>query len=54
MKQGLPACKAIDTTSWDYNGFSRTTQMMSDPEAFFKPIAEDVLINELPIMKDTV
>lgn len=25
MKGGLPACEAIDTTSWDYNGFSRTT-----------------------------
>lgn len=53
MKQGLPACEAIDTTSWDYNGFSRTTQMMSDPIAFFKPIAADVLIHGIPILRDT-
>jgi hypothetical protein len=53
MKQGLPACEAIDTTSWDYNGFSRTTQMMSDPVAFFKPVAEDVLIHGIPILRDT-
>jgi hypothetical protein len=54
IKQGLPACEAIDTTSWDYNGFSRTTQMMSDPVAFFKPITEDVLIHGIPILKETV
>jgi len=53
MKQGLPACEAIDTTSWDYNGFSRTSQIMSDPVAFFKPVAEDVLIHGLSIMRDT-
>jgi hypothetical protein len=54
IKQGLPACEAIDTTSWDYNGFSRTTQMMSDPVAFFKPITEDVLIHGIPILEDAV
>lgn len=53
MKAGLPACEAIDTTSWDYNGFFRTTQMMSDPVAFFEPIAEDVLIHGIPILRDT-
>lgn len=53
IKAGLPACKAIDTTSWDYNGFSRTTQMMSDPVAFFEPIAEDVLIHGIPILRNT-
>lgn len=53
MKQGLPACEAIDTTSWDYNGFSRSEQIMKNPVAFFKPVAEDVLIHGIPILKET-
>ena len=53
LKAGLPACEQIDTTSWDYNGFSSTFEMMQNPVAFFKPVAEDVLIHGLPILVET-
>lgn len=50
LKAGLPVCEQIDTTSWDYDGFSNTFEMMQNPVAFFKPVAEDVLIHGLPIL----
>jgi hypothetical protein len=53
LKAGLPVCEQIDTTSWDYDGFSNTFEMMKNPVAFFKPVAEDVLIHGLPILVET-
>ena len=50
LKAGLPTCEAIDTVSWDYDGYSNTFEMMKNPVAFFKPVAEDVLIHGLPIL----
>merc|ERR1712070_397699 len=53
LKAGLPTCEQIDTTTWDYDGFSNTFEMMQNPVAFFKPVAEDVLIHGLPILVET-
>jgi len=53
LKAGLPTCEQIDTTSWDYDGYSNTFEMMKNPVAFFKPVAEDVLIHGLPILVET-
>jgi len=54
LKAGLPTCEQIDTTTWDYDGFSNTFEMMKNPVAFFKPLAEDVTIHGLPILVETV
>tara|TARA_B110000285_G_C15086888_1_gene596723 strand:+ start:494 stop:1732 length:1239 start_codon:yes stop_codon:yes gene_type:complete len=53
LKAGLPTCEAIDTTTWDFDGFSNTFEMMKNPVAFFKPVAEDVFIHGLPILVET-
>lgn len=53
LKAGLPACEAIDTTSWDYEGFSATFNMMEKPMDYFKPVAEDVVIHGIPILYET-
>jgi len=53
LKAGLPTCEQIDTTTWDYDGFSNTFEMMKNPVAFFKPVAEDVFIHGLPIAIET-
>lgn len=53
LKAGLPTCEQIDTTTWDYDGFSNTFEMMKNPVAFFKPVAEDVVIHGIPILVET-
>jgi len=53
LKAGLPTCEQIDTTTWDYDGYSNTFEMMKNPIAFFKPVAEDVFIHGLPILVET-
>jgi len=53
LKAGLPTCEQIDTTTWDYAGFSNTFDIMKNPVAFFKPLEQDVFIHGLPILLET-
>merc|ERR1712195_321921 len=53
LKAGLPTCEQIDTTTWDYAGFSNTFDIMKTPVAFFKPLEQDVFIHGLPILLET-
>lgn len=51
-EQGLPVCKAIDTTSWDYAGLKKSAEIMSDPLKHFQIVGTDLLINGKSIVKD--
>lgn len=48
-EQGIPACKAIDTTSWDFKGFQQANELMKNPLKYFKVEGEQVLVNGTPI-----
>ena len=51
VKQGIPVCKAIDTTSWNYAGFDKSTDIMLHPTKNFKIIEEELFINGISIME---
>ena len=52
IQKGLPACEAVDTKTWDFNGFSKSMDIMAHPVEHFKIIEEDLLVHGTSIMKD--
>jgi len=51
-QQGLPACEAVDTNTWDFAGLQHAESLMSHPTENFEIIGEDLLINGVSILKD--
>lgn len=51
IEQGIPTCKAIDTTSWNFAGFDKSMDIMTHPTKHFKILEEELFINGVNIMK---
>jgi len=51
IKQGIPTCKAIDTTSWNYSGLDKSMNIMKNPTQNFKLLADDLFINGISVME---
>jgi len=52
IKAGLPACEAIDTTSWNFEQFKQSTDIMINPTKNFEVLEKDLLINGISIIND--
>lgn len=52
IKQGLPACEAVDTSSFDFNKFEDAFDTMSHPIEHFKVLEDDIILNKKSIKKD--
>lgn len=52
FKQGLPACKAIDTTTFNYDQFLSTYEIAEHPTQHFEALEKDILLNGASIRKD--
>ena len=52
FKKGLPACKAIDTTTFNYEQMDQCFDVAVHPTQYFKVLEKDLLVNNYAIMKD--
>lgn len=52
FKKGLPACEAVDTTTFNYKQMDQCMDVAVHPTQYFKVIEEDLLVNNYAIMKD--
>lgn len=52
FKQGLPACEAIDTTTFNYAQLESTMDIAANPTKYFETMEKDLLINGASIKKD--
>jgi hypothetical protein len=52
VKQGLPACKAIDSQAWNFQEFDTCTDIAVHPTQYFEVIEKDVLLNGTSIIAD--
>jgi len=52
FKQGLPACEAIDTTTFNYDQFLSTYDIAAHPTQHFELLEKDILLNGASIRKD--
>lgn len=50
VQAGLPTCAKLTVQTWDYDQFSRISDIVADPVKYFTPVAGDVLIDGLPIL----
>lgn len=52
FKQGLPACEAIDTKTFNYDQFLSTYEIAAHPTQHFELLEKDILMNGASIRKD--
>jgi hypothetical protein len=52
FKQGLPACEAVDTTTFNYDQFLSTYDIAAHPTQHFELLEKDILLNGASIRKD--
>lgn len=54
FKQGLPACEAIDTKTFNFQEFETCTDIAVHPTEYFEVIEKDILVNGVSITKDAM
>lgn len=54
FKKGLPACKAIDSSEFNFKQLDQCMDVAVHPTQYFKVLEEDLLVNNFAIMKDAV
>lgn len=52
LKQSLPVCEAVDTTSQDWTHFDHIVETLEDPKDHMATIGKDIVMNGMTITQD--